>query len=137
MQLIIDVRCYIEDGTVNGIGDSPEKMLMPFLTKSGCTYDGNWKVEIDISTGMIKNWPKGTAAFVHYKPCDEGIYTVMDENGVEVFSQAGYVPDCFDFYKSSFGDYLIMEIDGNGSIAKWDSDAVTEWYTAHGKEDEE
>jgi len=127
--LVIDVGCYIEDATVNGEDDSSEKMLMPFLTKTGYTRDGNWKVDVDISTGKIKDWPQGTEAFVHYKCCDEGIYTVKDESGVEVFSHDGYVPGFLDFYGDSYGDYLIIKIDGGGTIQRWDSDAVIEWAT--------
>ena len=134
MTLIIDVNCYIEDAYINGVEDSPDKMLMPFLTKTDQTRDGNWKIEIDIATGKIKDWPQGTTADVHYKCCDEGIYIVIDENGKKILSHDGYVPKCLDFYGEGFGDYIIMGIDGNGVIQKWDSKAVIEWTLSKAQE---
>ena len=133
-KLVIDVDCYIEDGEVNGISDSPEKMLMPFLNKTGRVRDGNWKVEVDILTGKVKNWPKGTHVLVYYKVCDSGIYTVKDETDKEIFSYEGYVPKCLDFYNDSFGDYLIFKINNEGVILDWDSDAVLEWAVCRKKE---
>lgn len=103
---------YWEDATVNGIEDS-EGTLMPFI-------DGDyWCPEIDIDTGIIANWPNGTTAKVHYKVCDDGEYTLIDEAGNEVMKTEGYVPNCLCPKKNGYGDYIIMDIDGNGKIENW------------------
>ena len=70
----IGVR-YWEDGKINGVEDSDDNPQMPLLEY------GRWKLDIDLSSGKIKNWPEGTTASVHYKVCDDGRYQLLDEEG--------------------------------------------------------
>ena len=125
--LVAEVRCYIEDGTVNGEDDSADKMLMPFLIRTPREDEGVWKIKIDIPSGRIRDWPQGTKAFAQYKCSDTGNYTVMDEAGEEVVSRDGYVPGCLDTIERGYGDYLILKIDGDGLIQNWNSAAVVDW----------
>lgn len=86
--------------------------------------DGDtWKIDIDIETGVIKDWPQGTTASVHYKVCDAGNYYLLDASGNVVASREdAYVPSSLCPRKSGYGDYIIMDIDGDGRIEGWDPD---------------
>jgi hypothetical protein len=97
------------------IGDL--KKDYPALVKYN-DYIGNptIQLEIDINTGKVLNWPKGISQSFHtIKIVDTGYYRILDENGKEIVSYKGYVPDCLGEY----GDYLEFDIDENGMIEDW------------------
>lgn len=104
---------YWEDGTVNGVVDDDDNPAMPFASKDA------WIIKIDIDTGVIIDWPKGTTADVYYKVCDAGIYSLLDDEGNEVRTIEGYVPSIMCPGGNGYGDYVIMEIDEDGKIANW------------------
>ena len=107
-----DVR-YWEDGEVNGAEDDNDNPQMPFAGKDG------WKVVIDLETGKIQGWPEGTTASVHYKVCDAGVYGLLDEGGEKRASIDGYVPKMLSPGGEGYGDYIIMKIGADGTIANW------------------
>jgi hypothetical protein len=112
LKVAADVR-YYEDATVNGVADV-DGLLIP--CKSGKT----WMPEIDIASGMIKNWEQGKTADIHYKVCDAGSYYLLDEQGKEVLSiENDYVPDCMCPEERGYGDYIIMTVDESGFIKGW------------------
>ena len=100
---------YWEDANVNGNEDT-NGALIP------CRDGEYWKLLIDIETGIITNWDKGTLASVHYKCCDDGLYKLLDENKNEIKSIDGYVPKIMCPKENGYGDYVIMDIDENGKI---------------------
>ena len=107
---------YWEDGEVNGIEDT-EGNLIP------CRQGDCWCPHIDIDSGIITNWTKGTKANVHYKVCDSGNYFLNDENGAQILSiEDDYVPSILCPKEKGYGDYIIMGIDENGQIQGWKSD---------------
>lgn len=106
---------YWEDSTVNGVEDE-EGELIPF--RSG----DYWCPVIDIGKGQIIGWPKGTTASIHYKVCDDGVYTLLDGKGKKVISIDGYVPNTMSPKEKGFGDYIIMEVNGEGMIDEWEFD---------------
>lgn len=107
---------YWDDATINGKEDTNGD-LTPLRA-------GNrWVIVIDVETGIIKNWPKGTIADVHFKVCDDGIYHLIDENWNTIIIKEGYVPKILDLYRDSYGDYIIMKIDSTGMIKGWENDA--------------
>lgn len=101
-----------EDATVNGEEDT-EGTLMP------CQELGCWAPLIDVDTGIIKDWPKGTTADIHFKVCDAGTYSLLDDSGETLAIKDGYVPDCMSPGGRGYGDYIIMSIDENGKIENW------------------
>lgn len=107
-----DVR-YWEDGTVNGVADSDDDPKMPLAGKDG------WKLVIDLETGRIESWPEGVTASTHYKVCDAGVYGLVDEGGNKVASIDGYVPSMLSPGGEGYGDYIIMDIGPDGTIANW------------------
>lgn len=103
---------YWEDASVNSKEDT-NGVLIPFKV------DDRWKPIIEINTGIIKDWPIGTTANIHYKICDDGIYQLIDVNGDIVLEKDGYVPGIMCPEENGYGDYIIMNIDVNGSIKDW------------------
>lgn len=106
---------YWEDGEVNGESDDDGK-LIPLRSGDG------WKLDIELSTGKIANWPEGTVAKVHYKVADAGIYSLIDSAGQVVAKCDGYVPSMLCPKDNGYGDYVILEIDGAGQIDGWEAD---------------
>ena len=107
---------YWDDATINGIVDTNGD-LIPLRVGD------RWVIVIDVETGIIKNWPTGTVADVHYKVCDDGIYHLIDENWNTIIIKEGYVPKILDLYRDSYGDYIIMKIDSTGMIKEWKNDS--------------
>lgn len=103
---------YWEDAEVNGVADENGELIP--LKKEDC-----WEPWIDVDAGIIKEWPKGTTADIHYKVCDAGIYTLIDEIGDTLLTKEGYVPSCLSPEENGYGDYIIMKIDGEGKIKGW------------------
>lgn len=104
---------YWEDATVDGVEDE-EGSLIP------CRDGDYWKPLIDIETGVITNWEKGRTASIHYKCCDDGVYALLDEYKETVKAIEGYVPDIMCPEGEGYGDYVIMNVDSDGKIDKWE-----------------
>lgn len=108
---------YWEDASVNGVEDTDGK-LIPL--RNGDT----WDVTIDLATGKIEGWPEGTTADIHYKVCDAGVYTLLDDARLQIKSIDGYVPKMMapGDEDHGFGDYVVMSIAADGTIHKWKVD---------------
>lgn len=103
---------YWEDASVNGTDDE-DGSLIP------CRAGDCWCPVIDLETGTIEGWPVGTTASIHYKVADAGRYCLLDAGRGEVVARDGYVPKIMSPGGDGYGDYIIMDIDGAGKIAKW------------------
>lgn len=108
---------YWEDSEINGESDTENGDNMP------CKIGDLWCPEIEIETGIIFNWVKGTTANIHYKVADELGYELKDEKGDVVLSaDDGYVPKTLCPKENGYGDYIIMDIDEKGKINNWKFD---------------
>lgn len=125
---------YWEDGDVNGEEDisyeeqeKGAKPRMPMAYKNDAAkYQDEqyrWAVKIDAETGNIVGWPEGVEADIHYKVCDDGTYWLEDTDGNEVHKIDDYVPTLWDFYDDSYGDYIIMTVEGDGHVKEWYSES--------------
>jgi len=103
---------YWEDATIDGNEDENGDL-------TPCRKGDRWCPEIDIDSGQITNWEPGVKAEIHFKVCDDGIYTVKDADGNQVFQIDGYVPKCMAPKENGYGDYIIMDINENGIIDGW------------------
>jgi hypothetical protein len=103
---------YWEDATVNECEDT-EGTLIPFRNGD------YWEPLIELETGVIRNWPKGTTADIHYKVCDDGEYTLLNEDYEHIKTIEGYVPDIMCPEGDGYGDYVKMRIDQDGKIQNW------------------
>ena len=110
----IHVR-YWEDADVNGVVDE-DGLLIP------CRKGNSWCPIIDLETGIIEGWPENTHADIHYKVCDEGRYHLLDAQKNIIVSIDGYVPGMMCPKDDGYGDYVIMEILGNGLVVDWKVD---------------
>ncbi len=118
-------RCgvrYWEDAEVNGEQDEDGSRI-PLREGTAADNDslggGNWRPTIDLETGKIENWPAGTTASIHYKCCDDGDYELLDAERNVVKAISGYVPTIMCPEGEGYGDYVIMNIAADGTIAKW------------------
>ena len=80
---------------------------------------------IDIDNGKVLNWPKGFCLNTNYKVCDDGEYVFFDENMNEVVNitkeyDQYYVPDFLSIEDEGYGDYVYIDIDGDGNIKHFD-----------------
>lgn len=103
---------YWEDSSVDGVEDS-EGDLIP------CRDGEYWTPIIDVETGIIVNWDQGKTAKIHYKSCDDNVFTLLDSKQEPINSIEGYVIDMMCPVGEGFGDYVIMHIDENGKIDKF------------------
>lgn len=100
-----------------------EDMPNDYPHRSGDT----WNITIDIDTGMIRDWPEGVEPReLNMNVFDEGTYSLLavkEPNGPEfVLAKLvnEYVPNCLP---NDYGDYITFDIDGNGVITNWRTDA--------------
>lgn len=118
----IDVEAevrYWEDARVNGVQDD-DGTLIP-------GREGDlWKIRIDLARGRIENWPAGVRADIHYKVCDQGEYWLSDAAGTRLAKwKDHYVPGAFLCHgDNGFGDYVIMKVDGDGTIRDYRRPAI-------------
>ena len=106
---------YWEDAKVNGKEDE-DGTLIP------CRVHDTWAPIIELDTGVIRAWPTGTTADIHYKVCDAGVYALLDADMNEIVSIEGYVPGMLAPKDSGYGDYVIMEVGPDGKIDGWEAD---------------
>lgn len=129
---------YWEDAEVNGVRETDlyesqgvGKPLMPCTVQikkepNECIYSDHyrWQPLIDIETGQILNWKKGTIANVHYKVCDDFYCEILDADNNIIEDYSGYVPNVMCPKEDGYGDYIIMDIDENGFIQKWNKELI-------------
>lgn len=91
-----------------------EDMPYDFPLREGDT----WSATVELATGKIKEWPKGKSGKVDLKVVDEGIYTLLLENGHEVARvENDYVPH--GVVPGEYGDYVRLDIGRDGVIKNW------------------
>jgi len=79
-----------------------------------------WEATINIETGQIKEWPKGKTGDMHMKVCDEGYYTLIDDQGEEIASiEEDYVPNGLIPPADGYGDYIHFVINEYGFVTNW------------------
>jgi len=77
-----------------------------------------WVATIDIDNASIIAWPKGSVGRLSMKVCDEGTYTLFDQNFDEIKTlKNDYVPN--SLLPGSYGDYIDLQIDEKGKITNW------------------
>jgi hypothetical protein len=103
---------YWEDGIVNGVEDEDGSRIP-------CRNGDFWEPTIDLETGTIEGWPAGTTANIHYKVADDGRYTLLNAERLQVKCIDGYVPSIMCPRENGYGDYIIMDIDDTGKIGEW------------------
>lgn len=124
MQVCAEVR-YWDDAIVNGrkCSENGGGKELPFV-EGDC-----WRPLIELEKGKIRNWPEGTTADLHFKICDMCAWSVMDgELNTVYYQDWNYVPKILCPEENGYGDYIIMKIDENGIIQKWNTDLVFDLF---------
>lgn len=97
--------------------------LTPCVVRKDIGYKESnyWEIIIDLETGKVLNWPLWFCLRTHYKVCDDGEYVFLDKDMNEVVNitkeyKQYYVPDFLAIEDSGYGDYVAININGDGSI---------------------
>lgn len=84
----------------------------------------DWCPVIDVNEGKVLDWPEGFILKTHFKVCDQGVYVYSNYDETEQIVSTDcdeyYVPSWLDDCNDGFGDYLIITINGDGTIKDWD-----------------
>lgn len=115
---------YWEDSEVNGIDDLNGDLIP-------CRQGENWCPIIDVDSGVIENWEKGKTASIHYKVCDGFLCEYLDDDNDAIYHYDGYVPKFMCPKEDGYGNYIIMDISEDGTIANWDINAVKQAIETH------
>lgn len=103
---------------------------IPFVEKKdiGHGKDYYWNLIIDIDTGKVENWPKDFCIETWFKVCDDGLYQILDENNNIIWDsvefQDYYVPKFLSIGSEGYGDYIYIDINGDGYIKDWEDEAI-------------
>lgn len=104
----------VEYGSIEAIENDYPKLFSKNSRGDKCI-----KLEIDVETGQVLNWPKNSPFdFYDKKIVDEGEYILLDENDEVIAEYGGYVAACIG--ENGWGDYLEFEIDSASNIPGWE-----------------
>lgn len=107
-------------------GWNAAKSVIPFIQKKKINYkeDDYWCIEINYDSGKIKDWPQNFCIKTFFKVCDDGLYQIVDECDNILWdsdtSKTYYVPAFLALEDDGYGDYIILNINGDGVIEHWD-----------------
>ena len=97
--------------------------LIPCVVRKNIGYHESdyWEIIIDLDEGKVLNWPEGFCLDTHYKICDDGEYVFLDKDMNEIVNitkiyQQYYVPDFLSIEDNGYGDYVYIDINGDGTI---------------------
>lgn len=79
-----------------------------------------WKGTVDLNTRKIREWPEGESGDLSMKVCDMGTYRLLSGANEVACREEDYVPDCIP---GSYGDYIELEIQQDGTVSNWNADA--------------
>ena len=105
---------------------------LPFVEKGNIGYGEEyyWNIVIDINSGKVENWPKDFCISTWFKVCDDGLYQILDTDGEVVWdsikSEYYYVPTFLEIGDEGYGDYIYLDIDGEGNIENWNEEGIPE-----------
>ena len=116
--------------------DDYVKSQLPCMVERTYMYKGIWsKTEkemkrtdwcpvIDVNEGKVLDWPENFVFVTHFKVCDQGIYVYSNQDeSMQIVSQdcdLYYVPNWLCDWDEGYGDYIYIQINGDGSIENWD-----------------
>lgn len=126
MKVDAQIRYWV-DSLLNGVEAAEDGNNFP------CKNENQWCPLIDVDKGIITNWELGTSANIHFKVCDACAYSLINTIGeIEYKHDYNYVPDILCPESEGYGDYIIMNIDINGKINKWNKSLVSELFVKDG-----
>lgn len=128
------------DEDEKSVVDDLKEIIVPENQRWGLV--NYWKLEINLDTGKVVDWPRGLCIHTYFKVCDDGEYVFLDGEGKEVVNitkeyDQYYVPDFLALEDEGYGDYVYLNIDGNGNIehADWMRDRIANYFNDMNKDD--
>lgn len=123
-------QTWVEAEDDDDITDEEFKKHIPFVVKEDIGYKPSdyWSFAIDVKEGKVLDWPKGYCISTHFKVCDDGLYQVLDTEGNVIWDSMKtkyyYVPDFLSIGDEGYGDYMYLDIDGEGKIKDWETEGI-------------
>lgn len=115
VQKEVTIKTLLISAQFSHVGDGEDDSVptdFPLLNGS------MWNAHIDVDTGVIADWPQGDERELYVKVCDQGNYSLLDENGETLLERFdNYVPN--NLVPGEYGDYIDLKIDGTGKITNW------------------
>lgn len=107
------------DEEEKAVVDDLKEIIVPENQRWGLV--NYWKLEVNLDTGKVINWPRGLCIHTYFKVCDDGEYVFLDGEGKEVVNitkeyDQYYVPDFLALEDEGYGDYVYLNINGEGKI---------------------
>ena len=100
---------------------------IPFVKRQDIGYRESdyWDIIIDIDEGKVLNWSKDFCISTWFKVCDDGEYVFLDKDMNEVVNitkeyKEYYVPNFLSLEDEGYGDYVYIDINGQGNIKNAD-----------------
>lgn len=119
----IDAFAFPDGAEIDGADDDEQNPRRPFLFRSArIGSEWRWQPTIDVETGIVVGWPRGTVAHIYDKPADD-CAVLLDRRNL---NNGGYVP-AFLRPGHDDDDYIVMNIDGEGKIAGWNAAEAKAW----------
>lgn len=114
---------FVKENLVGFFDNSPYKDDNSFLDNVGEIYIS---LTIDLNRGKVAHWPKGIWAKFHYKSCDINDFILYqdEEEIVSLYDKNGYSYVIGPDFMNEYGDYFIMNVDGEGNIIGYNKDKM-------------
>ena len=96
--------------------DEEDSIAEDFPGRVGTTLT----LTLDLASRSVRDWPVGRVESLHEKVVDEGCYYLISKGEVVESLEQEPVPACVP---GDYGDYVVMEIDGEGKVKGWVTDA--------------
>ena len=84
----------------------------------------DWCPVIDVNEGKVLDWTPGFVLRTHFKVCDQGIYVYSNQDETQQIVSTDcdeyYVPNWLCDWDSGYGDYMFIQINGDGTIENWE-----------------
>ena len=110
----VEIKTILIDINIRYVGDSDDDDVptdFPLLNGSV------WQARVDVDTGKIEGWPAGKTKEMFCKVCDQGVYTLYDDENNVITVKDGYVPN--GIVPGEYGDYVDLKINREGIITNW------------------
>lgn len=84
----------------------------------------DWCPVIDVNEGKVLDWPENFVLVTHFKVCDQGVYVYSNYDETQQLVSTDfdeyYVPGWLCDWENGYGDYMYIQINGDGTIENWD-----------------
>lgn len=99
-------------------------------------HELRWEPSIEVDTGRIMNWKPGVTASIHLRVVDRCFVHLHDYDNDRHWATDGewYVPEFLYPKENGYGDFINMDIDGNGYIKDWKPELVDQWLNVDPEE---